>query len=108
MTAVVLTKPCQRRGFSRFIRFPGCAPASPRFCQALQMKPPQKDQIKTQIPVPVKRSGDLIFYGAFLESENQVMRWFASYRSAVPNVTNEPERNGPAELPETRKLYGTQ
>ena len=67
MTAVVLTRPCRRRGFSRFGRFPGCAPASPTFCQALQMKPPQKDQIKTQIPVPVhRRSGDLIFYEALL------------------------------------------
>ena len=32
----------------------------------------------------------------------------ASYRAAGANVMSEPERAGPAELPETRKLYGTQ
>ena len=44
----------------------------------------------------------------FCGSENQVLRQFASYRSAAPNAGSEPERNGPAELPETRKVYGTQ
>ena len=67
LTAVVPTRPCRRQGFSRFGRFPGRAPGSPRFCQALQMKPPQKDQIKTRIPVPVyRRGGDLIFYETLL------------------------------------------
>ena len=32
----------------------------------------------------------------------------ASYCAAGANVMSEPERAGPAELPETRKLYGTQ
>ena len=41
-------------------------------------------------------------------SENQVMRQFASHRAAGTNVENEPKRNGPAEVPETRKVYGTQ
>ena len=39
--------------------------------------------------------------------ENQTAMDFASYRSAAPNVTSEPKRNGSAEPPETRKLYGT-
>ncbi|OUP25828.1 hypothetical protein B5F27_15765, partial [Faecalibacterium sp. An192] len=43
----------------------------------------------------------------FCGSENQAMRQFASYRAAGTNAGNEPERNGPAELPETRKRYGT-
>ncbi len=33
---------------------------------------------------------------------------FASYRAAGTNAGSEPERNGPAERSETRKLYGTQ
>ena len=41
-------------------------------------------------------------------SENQVLRQFASYRAAGTNAGNEPERNGPVELWEIRKLYGTQ
>ena len=40
--------------------------------------------------------------------DKQAMSGFASYRAAGTNVANEPERNGPAELPETRKLDGTQ
>ena len=44
----------------------------------------------------------------FCGSENQSMRQFASYRGTAPNAGNEPKRNGPVELPETRKLYGTQ
>ena len=43
-----------------------------------------------------------------LASSNQVLNSFASYRGAAPNETNEPERKCSAELPETRKLYGTQ
>ena len=43
----------------------------------------------------------------FCGSENQDMRQFASYRAAGTNAGSEPERKGPAELPETRKLYGT-
>ena len=41
-------------------------------------------------------------------SENQAMRQFASYRGTGANAGSEPKRNGPAELPETRKVYGTQ
>ena len=44
----------------------------------------------------------------FCGSENQAMRQFASYRGTAPNAGNEPERKGPAERSETRKLYGTQ
>ena len=44
----------------------------------------------------------------FCGSENQSMRQFASYRAAGTNAGNEPERNGPAEVSETRKVYGTQ
>ena len=40
--------------------------------------------------------------------DKQAMSGFASYRAAGTNVTNEPERNGPAEVSETRKLDGTQ
>ena len=39
---------------------------------------------------------------------NRFMMDFASYRAAGTNVTNEPERNGPAELSETRRVHGTQ
>ena len=44
----------------------------------------------------------------FCGSENQAMRQFASYRGAAPNAGSEPKRKGPAEVSETRKLYGTQ
>ena len=40
--------------------------------------------------------------------DKQAMSGFASYRAAGTNVTKEPERKGPAELWETRKLDGTQ
>ena len=40
--------------------------------------------------------------------DKQAISGFASYRAAGTNVTNEPERNGPAEVSETRKLDGTQ
>ena len=43
----------------------------------------------------------------FCGSENQAMRQFALYRAAGTNAGSEPKRNGSAELPETRKLYGT-
>ena len=33
---------------------------------------------------------------------------FASYRAAGANAGNEPERKGAAELPEIRKVNGTQ
>ena len=49
-----------------------------------------------------------MFIELFRRSENRVLRWFASYRAAGTNVTNEPECNGPAELPEIRKVHGTQ
>ena len=40
--------------------------------------------------------------------DKQAMSGFASYRAAGTNAGNEPERKGPAELPETRQLDGTQ
>ena len=40
--------------------------------------------------------------------DKQAMSGFASYRAAGTNAGNEPERNGPAELPETRRVHGTQ
>ena len=36
------------------------------------------------------------------------MKEFASYRAAGPNAGSEPKRKGPAEVSETRQLYGTQ
>ena len=39
--------------------------------------------------------------------ELNVSAVFASYRAAGTNAGNEPERNGPVELSETRKLDGT-
>ena len=96
LTAVVLTRPCRRRGFSRFMRFPGCAPVSPTFYQALQMKPPQKDQIKTQIPVPVHcRGGDLIFYEALLRVRKP---GFEAVR-IVPERSSERNERARAERP---------
>ena len=44
----------------------------------------------------------------FCGSENRAMRQFASYRAAGTNAGSEPKRKGPAEVSETRKLYGTQ
>ena len=38
---------------------------------------------------------------------NQTIPEFASYRGAAPNAESEPERKGPAEPWETRKVYGT-
>ena len=38
---------------------------------------------------------------------NQATRNDASHRAAGANAASEPERKGPAEVPETRKLYGT-
>ena len=43
-----------------------------------------------------------------MEFSAQAMRQFASYRGTAPNAGNEPKRNGPAELSETRQLDGTQ
>ena len=52
--------------------------------------------------------GDIAAQNAVETRDNQAMMDFASYRAAGTNVTSEPERNGPAEVSETRKLDGTQ
>ena len=50
---------------------------------------------------------DYVANGGSLFHPLDAITMFASYRAAGTNAGNEPERNGPAELPETRKLYGT-
>ena len=40
--------------------------------------------------------------------DKQAMSGFASHRGAAPNAGSEPKRNGPVELPETRRVHGTQ
>ena len=52
--------------------------------------------------------GDIAAQNAVETWDKQAMSEFASHRAAGTNVTNEPERNGPAELSETRRVHGTQ
>ena len=61
-----------------------------------------------KLPAPFAGTGSCDFIELFCGSENQAMRWFASYRSAAPNAGSEPKRKGSVKLPETRKLHGTQ
>ena len=52
--------------------------------------------------------GDIPVQNTAETRDNQAMMDFASYRAAGTNAGSEPERNGPAELPETRRVHGTQ
>ena len=51
---------------------------------------------------------DVLVQNAAETWDKQAMSGFASYRGTAPNAGSEPKRKGPAELWETRKLYGTQ
>ena len=61
-----------------------------------------------KLPAPFAGTGSYDFIELFCGPENQVLKWFASYRSAAPNAGSEPKRKGSVKLPETRKVYGTQ
>ena len=67
------------------------APAPPRL-----FLPQAAPRLRSQRRLPVSSTG------------RSRRRCLASYRAAGPNVTNEPERKGSAELPEIRKVHGTQ
>ena len=69
-----------------------------------------KDRPRPQLRLGCFCRGQHLAYvasGGSLFHPLDAITMFASYRAAGTNAGSEPERNGSAEVSETRKLYGT-